>query len=352
MNSSIEPQASLPSVKAVAPIRVCDVGGWTDTWFARTGAVFNIAIYPYVEVQIRPVPASPGQRSFTLAVENYGDGYAVAPAQSTLLGKHPLLEAALEAMVLPEDVSLEINIFSEAPPGAATGTSAAVSVALIGALDRLTRGRLCPHEVATLAHSIETEKLGLQSGIQDQLASAYGGINFIEMHAYPHASVSGIQLPNSVWWELEHRLAVVYIGSPHNSSEIHRRVIEKLGDQAHESPILKELAGLARSAKDALYEASFPALGDVMNRNTELQRDLHPELVCTRFEEIISIAREFGALGCKVNGAGGDGGSVTILSNGDMATKRRMLKAIAAASYSVLPFYLSRQGLRVWEGRG
>ena len=39
--------------KAVAPIRICDIGGWTDTWFAGHGAIFNIAVYPYVEVQIR-----------------------------------------------------------------------------------------------------------------------------------------------------------------------------------------------------------------------------------------------------------------------------------------------------------
>ena len=337
-----------PTVNAVAPIRICDVGGWTDTWFARSGAVFNIAIYPYVEVQVRQVAGGKHKPSFTLAVENYGDRYAVDPTESRSLGKHPLLEAALEVMALPEEVSLEINIFSEAPPGASTGTSAAVSVALIGALDRLTRGRLTAHEVAATAHAIETQRLGLQSGIQDQLASAYGGINFIEMHEYPHASVSGIQPPNAVWWELEQRLSVVYIGSPHNSSEIHRRVIEKLGPQAHESPVLQELATLAREAKNALFEASFPALGRVINRNTDLQRQLHKELVCDQFEQIIAIASDFDALGCKVNGAGGDGGSVTILSDGDMAKKRRMLREIASHGYHVLPFYLSRQGLRVW----
>jgi len=62
------------------------------------------------------------------------------------------------------------------------------------------------------------EKLGLQCGIQDQLCSAYGGINFIQMHAFPHASVSPVLVPNSIWWELEQRLAVVYIGTPHSSN--------------------------------------------------------------------------------------------------------------------------------------
>ena len=32
-------------INSVAPMRICDNGGWTDTWFARYGKVFNIAVY-------------------------------------------------------------------------------------------------------------------------------------------------------------------------------------------------------------------------------------------------------------------------------------------------------------------
>jgi len=334
-------------VNAVAPIRVCDIGGWTDTWFAGTGTVFNIAVYPYVEVQLRVVRPSSDRSTIRISVENYGEDY-VLDRERLAYGKHPLLEAALEVMDWPDEFSLEINVYSDAPPGASTGTSAAVSVALIGALDRLTRGRLTPHEVAALAHSIETDKLHLQSGIQDQLASAYGGINFIEMYEYPRASVSSIQIANPAWWELENRLSVIFIGSPHNSSDIHRKVIERLGDDARDNPVLTELRRLAHEAKNAVYDADFERLGETMNRNTEMQRSLHPGLVCQQFEELMEIAREFAALGCKVNGAGGDGGSLTILSDGDMAKKRQMLKEIHRRSYSILPVYLSRQGLRVW----
>ena len=39
-------------------------------------------------------------------------------------------------MNIPNDVALEASIYSEAPAGASTGTSAAVTVALIGSLDR------------------------------------------------------------------------------------------------------------------------------------------------------------------------------------------------------------------------
>ena len=89
-------------------------------------------------------------------------------------------------MKVPQDVAFEVGIYTEAPAGASTGTSAAVTVALIGALDLLTPVRMTPYEVAQTAQKIETEMLGQQCGIQDQLCSAFGGINYIEMYQYPH----------------------------------------------------------------------------------------------------------------------------------------------------------------------
>jgi len=31
----------LKRIHSEAPVRICDIGGWTDTWFAQHGAVFN-----------------------------------------------------------------------------------------------------------------------------------------------------------------------------------------------------------------------------------------------------------------------------------------------------------------------
>ncbi|MBT3272617.1 MAG: GHMP kinase, partial [Spirochaetales bacterium] len=237
---------------------------------------------------------------------------------------------------------------SNVPPGAATGTSAAISVALVGALDALMPGRMTAYEVAKTAHSIETEKLGLQSGIQDQLCCAYGGANFIQMTEYPNASVSPILVSNSVWWELENRLALVFIGEPHSSSEIHEKVIESLGREAHKHPALITLRNLAIDAKNALYEGDFERLAQAMSNNTDVQRQMNKNLVCDEFEEIIDISKRYDAGGFKVNGAGGDGGTVTILTDGDMAKKRVMLSELKNKGFTIIDIYLARHGLRVW----
>ncbi|HSB60619.1 MAG TPA: GHMP kinase [Vicinamibacteria bacterium] len=333
-------------VNSVAPIRICDNGGWTDTWFARHGAVFNIGVHPCAEVQ---VAVFEGEGGVVLHAENYGERYPVAGPPAPW-GAHPLLEAAIAWMRVPRDLRLEVTIHSEAPAGAGTGTSAAVTVALVGALDRLRAGRLTPHEVAGAAQRVETEMLGRQCGIQDQLGSAYGGINYIEMSDYPRATVSAVPVPDATWWELERRLLLVYLGKSHDSSALHEQVIRGLEDAGPDHPVLRELRATAPRSRDALSAGDFPALGAAMIANTDAQARLHPALVGTEARRAIGIAREHGALGWKVNGAGGEGGSVTLLCDESSPRKRALVRAIEGADpvFRHVPTRLSRQGLRVW----
>jgi D-glycero-alpha-D-manno-heptose-7-phosphate kinase len=350
-----EGRKPLRVINSAAPIRICDNGGWTDTWFAKYGKIFNIGVYPYAEVQIEIYPYDRYSDTDRIVIyaENYGERYVMRPEQ-TGWDRHPLLEAAIERMQVPDNMAFQVSIFSEAPGGASTGTSAAVTVALVGALDLLHPGRLTPHEVAYTAHAVEVDMLKLQSGIQDQLCAAYGGINYIEMFDYPHAIVSQIQVPNATWWELERRLALIYLGKSHSSSQVHEKVIRQLEDAGPDCNQLADLRLTASRSRDAVYAGDFVALGQAMVDNTNAQARLHPDLVSPDAWQIIDIARAHGALGWKVNGAGGDGGSVTILCGPLSSAKRAMIREIEETNtlFKNIPVYLSRFGLRVWERDG
>ena len=338
-------------INSVAPIRICDLGGWTDTWFAEHGKILNIGVYPYVECQIKVSPRTPGREErVTINVENYGDRYRINPDR-IVYDKHPLLEAAVDSMKVPEDCEIEVNIHSLVPGGCSTGTSAAVSVALLGALDALTPGKMTPAEIAARAQEIETVKLKQQCGIQDQLSAAYGGICYIEMHSYPQASVSQLHVSNSIWWELESRLSLIYLGLTHSSSETHEMVIAELEGAGPDCPKLELLRRTAPRGKDAIYSGDFPALGKAMIENTDAQANLHPRLISEDASRVIETAKKQGALGWKLNGAGGEGGSLTILSAHDSQKKRKMIAAIEEINEAIvnIPVYLSRYGLRVWE---
>ena len=345
-----EIERPLAVVNSVAPIRICDNGCWTDTWFAGHGQVFNVAVYPYAEVQVALYPTRDAAAPRLIHAENFGERYEVRH-EAPPWGPHPLLEATIAYMKVPRDLRLEITIHSEAPAGAGTGTSAAVTVALVGALDALTPGRLTPHEAAAAAQRVETEMLGRQCGIQDQLASAYGGVNYIEMLVYPHASVSPVLVPNPVWWELERRLLLVYLGKSHDSSALHEAVIRSLENAGPDSPAIAELRRAAPRSRDALYAGDFEGLGRAMTESTEAQGRLHPALVGTEARRVIEIAKAHDALGWKVNGAGGEGGSLTLLCDESSARKRDLVREIerASSAFRSIPVYLSRHGLRVWR---
>lgn len=325
-------------IEAWAPVRICDNGGWTDTWFGGPGRVVNLAVRPGVDVSIS---SAMGADPVVLDVGGFADRYPVVPGAARE-ARHPLLEAAIDALRPPEDVAVEIRVRSVVPAGCGAGTSAAVAVALLGALAALRSEPLSPHDAAYAAHRLEVDVLGIESGIQDQLSAAYGGINYLEIEPYPQATVD--TLP--AWKELSARLTLVFLGRPHDSSAVHRQVIENVG--GHASTVFSRLRDAAVSARDAVLAQDLDAFGQAMIANTEAQRALHPELVGSDAREAIEIAAALGAIGWKVNGAGGHGGSVTLLSATPEA-KNALEHRVAGvdAGYQVVPIEISPVGLRV-----
>jgi len=237
---------------------------------------------------------------------------------------------------------VEISIRSSVPAGCGTGTSASVSIALLAALAAARSVRWSPSELASAAHRLEVDALGIESGIQDQLCAAFGGINDIEVDHYPEASVRALP----AWPGLETLLTLVYLGRAHNSSDLHGRVIAALDRSG--SGVLSRLRDAAASARDAVQAQDLHAFGWAMVANNEAQRDLHPELVGVDADRVFEMASSYGSLGWKVNGAGGDGGSVTILS-ATASDKQLIDRQVGRVDprYRVFPVRLSAHGCQV-----
>jgi D-glycero-alpha-D-manno-heptose-7-phosphate kinase len=108
------------------------------------------------------------------------------------------------------------------------------------------------------------------------------------------------------------------------------------------------LRDAAVAARDAVLTRDFDAFGRSMIANTEAQKALHPELVGVDARRVIEVAAAQGAVGWKINGAGGDGGSVTILS-ATREAKEALEHRVAALDtrYRVLPIQVSPGGLQV-----
>ncbi len=323
-----------------SPVRICDAGGWTDTWFYKKGAVFNIAVDLYSYVRI---------------VENSSDKINIISENLDLSteimnyrkieynGILDLLKAAVKRMEINK--GLDIYVRADSPPGCGTGTSASVAVTLIAALAQFSGKSMVAYEIAELAHKVETDELKLESGVQDQYAAACGGINFMEIE-YPSVKISNIPIDEKTICELESQLILVYLSS-RSSSEMHKAVIQNF-KRGHKETVeaLETIKNCAFEMKKAIKSNDLLYFGAVMNKNWEAQKKLHPLMLNPVIEKAEAIAKQSNAIGFKINGAGG-GGSATILAG--VGSEYKLKKKLIESGFTLLPCKLNFTGVETWE---
>jgi len=323
-----------------APVRICDIGGWTDTWFFPRGAVFNICVDLYNFVRI----VEHDEQKINIISENLGLRTEITDYKNIEYdGTLDLLKAAVKRMQIQKGIDIIIN--AKAPPGCGTGTSASVAVALIAALSHLSQKRVSPKIIAELAHKLEIEELKLESGVQDQYAAALGGINFMEVD-YPSVKTYPVQIDEKKIFELENQLILVYLSS-RSSNEMHKAVIKNFekGDKStlESFEIMKKCA---YKIYNSFGIKSLEEIGEIMNENWEAQKKLHKLMVNPIIKRVESIAKEYGAVGFKINGAGG-GGSATVLAG--IGNESQLKKKYLENGFQVLPIKLDFNGVQTWE---
>ena len=336
-------------IRATAPLRINDIGGWTDTWFSGEGKVLNLAISPPAEAVIKVYPNKRKRKKRVLVrALDYGECFWMTPEEPDY-SVHPHLQGAINSLCIPMGYELDISVSAPFPAASSVGTSASVCVALIGAIAALSPQTRSTDEVVSMAHRVETEKLGLQSGIQDQICAVYGGICFIHMRSYPEADVERMLLPLRLRDDLNQRLSLIFLGKAHRSSSVHDDVISTLEKGgAHFKEIIK-MKDLAERARGCLIKGDLTSYGRIMIQNNECQRALHPGLISEEADAVIELAKEYKATGWKVNGAGGKGGSLTILGSRILHLRESMLREIDSLGRGIrsLRFSLSPSGLTV-----
>ncbi len=340
----------MPVIAISAPTRIADLGGWTDTWFSQRGVVCHIAVWPGVDVTIRPTE---GPAGVEVRLHNFDREWHWTPGTPPQVCPDPLVGACLDESPVP-DGAWQLEIGSRVPPGASMGTSASLCVALLAALDTLRAqcGIAQPehagaHDARTLArraHEVETVRLRQQSGIQDQWAAAVGGINLLEMDEYPIGRHTALHVSDEVREALQRQFVVVLLERGHDSSAVHAQVVDALSEAGAHDPRLETLRTCAREGARALQEGDLQAYGALLTRNTEAQAALQPALVSADARAVMDVARDTGALGWKVNGAGGGGGSLAVLTTDREAFTQRLADNCPWAS--VIAVTLAAEGVR------
>jgi D-glycero-alpha-D-manno-heptose-7-phosphate kinase len=347
-------------IRSRAPVRIDFAGGWTDvpTFCLETpGYVVNAAInvYSFVTISEDAVldhTSSPAMQErgelphhgITLYSSDF-DQYVHAESIRELEydGNIDLVKAAVRGLGVDRGFTLITQ--SIAPPGSGLGTSASMGVALLAALSRYANKHPLAYELAEEASRIERDELGILGGKQDHYASALGSLSFLEFRGEVVRS-SELKVTRSVALELEKNLVICYTGKSRLSGEVHARVKERFeNNDPHTVGAIEEMKSIALEMKDALLGEKMTSFAELLNRNWDCQKRLHPSVTNDQIEEIFQTAMDNGAIGGKACGAGG-GGCVLFYCRPER--EHQVRKALTELGTKIIDFNIDFFGAETW----
>jgi D-glycero-alpha-D-manno-heptose-7-phosphate kinase len=292
-----------------SPVRISFGGGGTDlpAYFENYGgAVLSTAInkYFYTIVGKRSDGHVQIISSDLRVFETWKDisGMSIKDSGSAL--EIPL--AVLKELGC--EVSVDLFLASEIPPGTGLGSSASVCVNVLQAMSSYLHLPLSKYDLAEKAFHIASDVLGKPVGKQDEFAAAFGGLNFITFHKDGSTNVEPLRLEPAVTTDLQQKLMLFFTGAAHHSWSILKEQeasSKKKSGVAVES--LHRIRDLAERMRQALEDGNLHRFGQLLHEGWESKKKISNKISNPAIDRMYSIARENGAVGGKITGAGGGG---------------------------------------------
>ncbi len=340
--------SGLGVVTARSPLRI-DFVGMTDYVPACQqfgGSIVNATINKYIYA----TAVAREDRLIILHAPDRGDQRVVIEGPEALDpdGELGLTQEIVRRFALP--TGLELTTYSEMPAGAGLGSSSTIATCVIAALDALTGFRLTSYEMAELARECEAVALNTTYGWQDQYSPVTGG-GVKYMRHWPqslgwHIEVDRLPLHSPTLAAMEKSLVVCYSGISRPAKAILDAVASGfVAGDATCIGALKEMSRCADEIKLALYRGEVGRMGELLTAVWELHKRLHPDVTNQRIEELFALARQAGATGGRVCGAGGGGALLFHCApNRDFAVR----KALADAGARVFDWSIDQHGVLIW----
>jgi D-glycero-alpha-D-manno-heptose-7-phosphate kinase len=336
-------------IRAKAPLRISFAGGGTDVApfpEREGGCVLSSTINRYAWGTLTP------RRDGQISINSLDFGVSLSYASRADLnydGEMDLAKAAIKRLAGDAATGYDLFLHTDAPPGSGLGSSSAMMVALVGLLNEFHGLSLTDYEVAELAYEIERVDLGIKGGMQDQYAASFGGFNFIEFLA-DRVVVNQLKVSRDIVNELEYNLLIGNTGKLRLSSHIiddQVRRYEQGDSDANDA--LRELKALTVEMKSALLHRRLDEFGRLLDLEWQHKRRMSPRISSPELDELYSVAREEGAIGGKITGAGG-GGYMLLYCRYDR--KRAVRDKMREMGVWMTEVSLEPLGLQTWRVNG
>ena len=312
------------------PLRISFAGGLTDFadfYNREDGLVVSAAIDKYIFVIIN-------ERFDDRIYINYSKREAVDHPDEI---EHDLIREVLRLTGVTRGV--EITTLTDIPSeGSGLGSSSSITVGLLNALYTYCGNPQPTEKLARDACEIEIERCGQPIGKQDQYIAAYGGLCGFTFRP-GGVEVERLGLADGHADRLSENLMLFYTNKTRKSETILR---EQKANMTGKFALVKEIKAVAQSARAVLSAGEIDRMGELLDRGWTWKYKMSGLVSNDEIDTMYRKARDAGATGGKVCGAGGGG---FLLLCCPESTRSRVRDALS--DYRELPFNLERDGTKV-----
>ncbi len=316
------------------PFRISFFGGGTDypTWFQEHGGVViatTIDKYCYISCRYLPPFFEHKYRVVYSSIENVKEPDEI---------QHPAVRAVLKHMNCNQ--GLEIHHDGDLPARSGLGSSSSFTVGLLNALKALEGRHISNEDLASLAIHIEQKVIQENVGSQDQISAAYGGFNRIEFLRNGEFLVNPIVLKKDRLYDFQDHLMLFFTGFSRIASEIAKSKIDNIGQRYSELSRMKEMADEAISILQG--NGDLNEFGKLLDTGWQFKKSLSDRVSTLEIDQIYAEARNAGAIGGKLLGAGGGGFMLFFVPRENQTQVLEQLKSLIH-----VPFRFENSGSRV-----
>lgn len=317
------------------PLRISFFGGGTDypEYFNEFGGcVLSTCIDKYVYVTLNRIGGLMDEK-FRIAYKKVELCHSIGEIQ------HPSVRETLRFLKIED--GLDINIFSDLPARTGLGSSSSFTVGLLNALyayQNITKTKM---ELAREAIYIEKELIGENVGVQDQLAAAFGDMNYMDFSREGY-SVTPIQISEKRKEALSQNLVLYYTGISRFATEVLTEQVENTKEKKLQVE-LKDIYNMVQRGQEILSNQDIPLneFGKLLHETWMTKKKLSSAISNAQIDEMYDSAIEYGATGGKLLGAGGGGFLLFYVEKNKQDFREKMNK------FTEIPFKFENNGTQV-----
>jgi D-glycero-alpha-D-manno-heptose-7-phosphate kinase len=284
------------------PYRISFFGGGTDypEWYMKNGGkVLSTTIDKYLYITCRFLPPffKHKHRISYSKIEEVNNHKNI---------KHKVIKNVLELYLPKKKIpGLEIHYDGDLPSRSGMGSSSCFVVGMINLLNQYFKKKtLTKKELANISINFEQKIIHETVGIQDQIATSYGGFNKIIINEKGDFNLDKIFSKNNSANELMENIYLVFTGINRTAQFIAESYIHKLNDKNKD---MHEIIKHVDIAYNYLRDKNYDNFGYLLNETWMIKKNLSHKVSNPKINDIYNLGIKSGAYGGKLLGAGGGG---------------------------------------------